>query len=224
MNFLLCLYTCEQDRHFLDALWRTPMMQDLQMDPRFKIQEVYADERRTGTTLENDKLTVSCREAYTSLSVKTYLMIQSVLNLQFDFLLKLDVSIINYDKKRHLKSNQTLTRLTPQAVQLSLTDPMFFDRQYNGLVNQSANQKGFESWAGIKNIQIDYAKVFPEGGRTPDYFLGKFYSLSHEFCQFIADHGWSMALQHQRHLGGSEDVLIGRLYALWKSQNPKTSS
>ncbi len=56
----------------------------------------------------------------------------------------------------------------------------------------------------------------------PPYFLGKFYALSREFCQFIAEHGQDMAIEHQRHLGGSEDLMIGRLYERWAKQLPES--
>jgi hypothetical protein len=216
MKLLLCLYTCEQDQHFRDSLWHTALMQGLQSDPKFRILEVYADEGLTQATLVGDRLTVNCREAYTFLSIKTYLMIQSALGLDFDFLLKLDATIVRYGDKKHKKSKQMSARLTPDAVESCLVSPTFFDTPYNGLMSQSANLHGFESWARTKNIHIDYAKVFPGLGRTPEYFLGKYYSLSRDFCQFIADYGREMAFQHHRHLGGSEDVLIGRLYQLWK--------
>jgi len=38
------------------------------------------------------------------------------------------------------------------------------------------------------------------------------YSMSRPFCEFIAERGHNMAVEHVKYLGGSEDLMIGRLY------------
>jgi hypothetical protein len=215
MRSLLCLYSCAQDQGFKEDLMQTPLLRYVQEQPGFRILEVRADEHLDQPRFDQDRLTVACPESYLWLAVKTWRMVQAVLELNFDVLLKLDVTIVRYAEKKHHKPAALMSRLTPEAVHEALLDPAFFQSDYNGLFKQSASQEDFEKWLVTKGIEGDYRSVFRDGGRTPDYFLGKFYLLSRPFCQFIATQGGALAVEHQRYLGGSEDVMIGRLYDLW---------
>lgn len=215
MTLLLCLYTCERDRESLMALENSKLMQQVRHNPRFRVLEVHANAALAHPFFHDDRLTVACEESYAHLSLKTYLMITSVLGLEFDFLLKLDSTVARYAEQQHRKSPQLLARLTPDAVLKALGTMDFFGVDYNGLVSQTANQQGFEAWMRTKGLACDYRQVFPAGEPTPPYFLGKFYALRRNFCQYIAQSGEAMAIEHQRYLGGSEDLMIGRLYQRW---------
>ena len=215
MKLLLCLYACENDQSFLEDLLRTPLMQGIRNDQRFQILKVYADSRLERSKLKGDTLVVNCPESYTSLSRKTYLMVANALQLEFDFLLKLDSTIVRYVEKPQKKTSEMLAKLTPGAVQTALAQADFFESDYSGLVRQRASERGFEAWMQMKGIACAYRNVFSHVESTPEYFLGKFYSLSRNFCRFIAENGSAIALEHERHLGGSEDVMIGRLYQQW---------
>lgn len=218
MKKLLCLYTCSQDREHLAALERTALLGRVRSDPAFLVWEVHASDRLTRPEYGGGCLVVPGREAYTHLSLKTYGMIRASLAHGFDFLLKLDVTIAGYEQKRQHKPADVLARLTPDSVLAALDDPGLFARPYNGLVSQRASQEGFESWMRTKGLDCDFRAVFPGGGPTPPYYLGKFYVLRRDFCEFIAVHGEAMATEHVRHLGGSEDLMIGRLHERWCDQ------
>lgn len=218
MKILLCIYTCEGDRPFLEALESTALFQSLGRDPRLRVLEVYADAALPAPELRGDKLVVDCPEAYASLSVKTLRMVQYCLRIDFDFLLKLDSTIARYGEKQHNRTEEMLAQLSPAAVGTALARPDFFEREYNGLVRQRATEEGFVAWMSTKELRCDYRRVFPGGESTPEYYLGKFYSLSRSFCQYIASHGHGVAAEHQRYLGGSEDLMIGRLYERYRTR------
>jgi len=218
MKLLLCLYTCEQDQEHLAILERSELMQQVQADLRFQVLEVHADARLTHPSFHGRRLSVPCCEAYSNLSLKTWQMVKAVLPLDFDFLLKLDSTIAGYERKPQQKSSKIRARLTPTAVVEALRARDFFTLGYNGLVRQCASQEGVEAWLRTKGLDGDYCRVFSDGEPTPPYFLGKFYTLRRDFCQFIAAHGEAMAIEHHRYLGGSEDLMIGRLYQRWIDQ------
>jgi hypothetical protein len=218
MKNILCLYTCAQDREHLAALEDTELLRRVRSDPNFLVWEVHANDQLTHPEFRDGRLFVPGREAYTHLSLKTYAMIRAALAHDFDFLLKLDVTVAGYERKRQQKPAAVLARLTPGAVLAALDDPTFFTTAYNGLVKQQATREGFESWMRTKSLDCDYLAVFPEGGPTPPYYLGKFYGLRRDFCEFIATHAEAMASEHARYLGGSEDLMIGRLYECWRDQ------
>ncbi len=220
MKKLLCLYTCAQDQDHLVALENTELLRRVRSDPTFIVQEVHASDRVATAEYRNGCVVVPCRESYSHLSLKTFEMIRASLAHDYAFLLKLDVTIAGYEKKRQLKSAALLARLTPDAVLEALGDPRFFASAYNGLVSQRADRAGFESWMAAKGVPGDFNAVFPGGGPTPPYFLGKFYVLRRDFSEFIATHAEAMAREHVRHLGGSEDMMIGRLHEMWQGQSP----
>jgi hypothetical protein len=68
-----------------------------------------------------------------------------------------------------------------------------------------------------KGLACAFRRVFADGEPTPPYFLGKFYALRRDLCAFIAAQGGEMAREHRLHLGGSEDIMIGRLHARWQA-------
>jgi hypothetical protein len=216
---LLCLYTCAQDRDHLAVLEDTQLLQRVRSDPTFVVEEVHASEMVTRAEYRNGCLVVPCRESYSHLSLKTFEMIRASLTHGYDFLLKLDVTIAGYERKQQRKSGGLLARLTPDAVLEALGDPGLFASAYNGLVSQRADRAGFESWMATKGLQGNFNAVFPGGGPTPPYYLGKFYVLRRDFSEFIAAHAEAMAREHVRHLGGSEDLMIGRLYEMWQAQS-----
>ena len=209
---LLCVYTCERDREYLNRLKQTPLYAYLKQDSRYRIIEVYSDPRLAAPHFTGDQLYVACPEQYTSLSIKTHLMVTACMSIEFDTLLKLDSTIVGYGAKPQRKRANMLAALTPRAVRAAIEQDSFFEPDYNGLIKQRVSERNFAQWMHTKNIACDYRQVFRSGQNTPEYFIGKFYTLSRRFCRYIADNGRPMALEHERHLGGSEDLMIGRLH------------
>ena len=224
MKILLCLYTCAADAAALQALEATPLLETVRQSTRFEVITVTADPALEKAAMEPTRIVVPCPEDYRSLSVKTHLMIQAALARPFDFLVKVDSTLATYSARPQAKSVEDLARLSPAAALSTLQDEMFFRRPYHGLVQQLAHRDGFERWLNLKGIHGNYLQVFPDGAPTPPYFLGKLYSLRRDVCEFIAAHGADMALEHQTWLGGSEDLMIGRLYRRWQEAQPKKTS
>ncbi|MEI7780414.1 MAG: hypothetical protein WCJ18_00640 [Planctomycetota bacterium] len=218
MKQILCLYTCPQDREHLAALEDTALLRQVRSDPNFLVWEVHASDQLTQPEFGDGRLIVPGREAYTHLSLKTYEMIRASLAHDFAFLLKVDATLAGYERKLQQKPADVLARLTPNSALAALGDPSFFDSAYNGLVKQQATREGFESWMRTKGLNCDFRAVFPGDGPTPPYYLGKFYVLRRDFCEFIAAHAEAMAREHVIHLGGSEDLMIGRLHERWRDQ------
>lgn len=217
MKLLLCIYTCEADRNHMIALESSALMQQVRADCRFTILEIHADPFIALPIRSDKRLILPCRESYSSLSEKTYQMILACMDIEFDFLFKLDSTIVNYHLKRQNKSADLLGLLTPEGVLALIQNPSFYNKPYNGIISQHASEEGFETWMRTKDIACSYRKVFPNGINTPPYYIGKFYALRRDFCEFIAREGANMALEHSLYLGGSEDIMIGRLYQSWKS-------
>lgn len=178
--------------------------------------DVTADPTLSEPRFTRECIVVPCPESYTSLSLKTWHLMDAACTLDFDFLLKVDATLARYAERPHAKSAEVLAALSPAAALTALEKPDFFSRAYAGLVRQTATREGFGAWLETKGIDGNYAQVFGAQAETPPYYLGKFYALRRDFCEFIAMHGKSMALEHARWLGGSEDLMVGRLYANWQ--------
>lgn len=224
MKVLACIYTCAADAPARAALEATSLLKYLREDARFTVVDVTADPALPEPKVTSENIIVPCPESYTSLSLKTWHMIDAARTLDFDFLLKVDATLARYTERPHAKSAEVLAALTPDAALLAIESPEFFSRAYAGLVRQCASREGFGTWLQMKGLNGNYAQVFGTRAQTPPYYLGKGYALRRDFCEFIADHGKSMALEHARWLGGSEDMMVGRLYAVWQNHQQRPMS
>ena len=215
MRILLCIYTCEEDQDYLGDLENTEMMVWARSKENIRVIKVLADERLTRKSYLADTLTVPCREDYAALSVKTFQMVKACLDFDFQYLLKIDSTLARYPDKRPLDAPAIMKKVNSEAALGAIADPRFFGVPYNGLMRVRTSEGDFNGWMRRRGLAGSYRSVFPSGKPTPPYFLGKFYSLRRDFASFIAETGWEMAVQHVNHLGGSEDVMVGRLYDQW---------
>lgn len=216
VKLLVCIYTCAADAPARATLEASALLKYLRDDARCTVVDVTADPALFEPRVTKEGIIVPCPESYTSLSLKTWHMIDAACTIDFDFLLKVDATLAQYAERPHAKSAEVLAALSPEAALAALENPEFFSRAYAGLVRQTATREGFEIWLQTKGIDGNYAQVFGAQAETPPYYLGKCYALRRDFCEFIATHGKSMALEHARWLGGSEDLMVGRLYAAWQ--------
>ena len=211
---LLCVYTCEADQAYLEALKQTPFYARAAAAETIRILEVFADPARDRPILEGNRLILDCLEDYGSLSIKTQRMLRYChAHFTFDYLLKLDCTLVDYARRPSNRSSEFLRQVfTPDNVERLIFDPAFYAGEYLGLYWQTANRAGVANWARIKGLPPpDMERIF--GARQElSYFAGKFYALGRRFCGFIADRGEAMAREHQQALHGSEDLMIGRLY------------
>ena len=212
---LICLYTCEKDRKTLEEFKKTPLYTRMSNDSSMKVIEVHAG--ATETKLEDGKLYLSCKESYDELSVKTYEMIKyCVSNFDFEHLVKIDSSTFGYDARR----NECLGDKTIQflyslgEIEKVLFSTGWFNKHgdYGGAVLQPrGDRRGVESWARNRGLTVSYDKEFQS--RSPAYYTGKFYFLTKEMCQYIANTGEELAVRHVKNLGGAEDMYVGRMIA-----------
>lgn len=221
VKFLVCIYTCSADQLCLAHLQRTDFMHRLRSDPRYDVLEVYADDRLDTPAIRDGILTVPCRESYDQLSVKTHLMVSSVMSRQFDFLVKIDSDFAMSDRRPRKAALSNLPWSTEAADSL-LQNLRPRKTAYGGLLLTRSTRSGMEQWMRKKGLTGDYRSVFPLEDTTPDYYLGPFYFMRRDLCEFVAAHGATMAQEHQQQLGGSEDIMIGRLYKLWQESELST--
>lgn len=216
-SLLFCLYTCERDRPWQAQLERSALLRRVRADPRFRVLQVHADPALDKPRLHGETLTLPCPEDYGALSLKTWHLTAAAARIfpKYRVLLKLDVTVASNDQRPASQPGPLKYRVTSDAVLAALPEVLSADKHYNGLLSQRVFREGFEAWSATKGLNCDFARVFSEDRSTPEYFLGKFYALGRPFGDYIASEGKAMALEHLEYLGGSEDMLVGRLYARW---------
>ncbi len=189
-------------------------MRRLRSEACFDIIEVYADEKLGAAEFLGGTLMLPCRESYDHLSVKTHLMVSSALSRRFDFLIKID-SDFTMPGRTPRKAEQENAKWSAEAAESLLQDEGLHKLAYGGLLRTRTTRLALEAWMRKKGLKGDFRLVFPNSETTPDYYLGGFYFLRRDFCEFVAANGAQTAKEHQKHLGGTEDIMIGRLYKLW---------
>ncbi len=214
MRLLVCIYTCRQDAKYVELLRSSNLIHELQKQSETRIVDVHADRSIAEAELKGDELLLPCEEAYGNLSVKTHAMIAASLRFEFDFLLKIDSTVASYAE--HVGSrHENITTLNTDQILDRIKHPKFFEFPYNGLRLAKSRKETFDTWARKKKIKGDYEAVFGGEQEPPLFFLGKFYSMRRDFCEFVAQSGGDTAVQHRELLGGCEDLMIGRLYSQW---------
>ena len=208
-DVLVCIYTCEQDRIFLDQFYCSDVGRYLLQLPNTPILEVYADPHIGHSYHHGNKLILRAPEKYETLSLKTYEMIRyCVRHFQFCRLLKIDVTTVK-------------TRFAPQYVgrkPINLAGLVQFlresppEKDYDGWRLQAGHSReNAMNWAKKKGRTIDYERLFGNG-LMPPFFSGKCYFLSWVFAKFISEHGAGTAQEFAECLIGAEDVMVARLF------------
>ena len=208
-DVLVCIYTCEQDRLFLDEFYDSVVgryLLQLPNSPRF---EVYANPFIGQSFHHATRLVLRASETYETLSLKTYEMIRyCVQHFQFCRLLKIDVTTVKktFDPQYVGRKPIDLARL----VQFLRESP--HEKDYDGFRLQARHSRqNAMNWARKKGRPINYESLFGDGPMPP-FFNGKCYFLSWEFARFISEHGARTAQQWVESLIGAEDVMVGRLF------------
>jgi hypothetical protein len=215
INVLICLYTCEDHEHLHEEFHHSHIGQFLNSIGGSTLINVFADNTANVSTLRKNNLFVDTQETYTNLSVKTFKMIKfCVRHFQFHYLMKIDLS----SGIEHLNLNEkVVNRVSDQQVMVKFLADANTKLQeselsdYSGWKTINANRVGIEQWAKRRGLRIEFDKVFADG-KIPPYYSGKCYLLSRPFAAYVADNGAVMAREHKHFLGGSEDLLVGRLY------------
>lgn len=212
---LVCLYTCERHRSFLDEFYRSPVGQYLKTLPDSTVLEVYADPGIERSFHQNGKLILRTPERYDSLSLKTFEMMRYCSErFRFRRLLKIDVTVVRTRFEGPEYEGRVPVDLNKLVRFLEAAPP---ERHYDGFrLFPAATRENAQKWAAKKGRTIDYERLFGTGPMVP-FFGGKAYFVSPAFARFIADHGAGMAREHVEHFLGSEDVMVARLYEKFRA-------
>ena len=216
---LICIYTCDAHECFHDEFWKSRIGKYLNSFDNARQIYIFADPALSEPSLDKGRLTVDTNEAYASLCLKTYKMIQYCSNeLSFDFLIKIDVTSgiesmnLNPEIANRVADDQVMIDHL-EDLKKSLSNEIVVD--YTGWKQLTANQTGVERWARLKGLDIDYEKLLGSDS-IPPYFSGKCYTISQKLAKFIAEQGEDLAHAHTRYLPG-EDMMVGRLYERFKA-------
>lgn len=220
-SVLVCVYTCARQEPHHDEFRRSPVGRAIERLPSSRRIFVYADPDLPKPSLEEDVLRLDTEESYANLAMKTYLMVKHCVEaLRFDHLVKIDVTS---GIERFNRDERVRNRVGDPDEMVRFIDRLSGDLgagragDYDGWRLVRAKRRGIERWARVKGLEIDLDRVFPDD-RIPPYYSGKCYCLSRRLAEFVAAHGEGVAREHVRHLSGSEDVLVGRLYDAFKAQ------
>jgi hypothetical protein len=216
---VICIYTCAAHERLHAEFHDSAIGKYLGTFGGARQIYVYADDRLSESRLENGRLTVSTREAYSNLCLKTFKMIQfCAREIPFDFLMKIDVTSGIESMNRN---PNVLNRVANQQALIDYLDAFRKDllnnraSDYTGWKLITANRNGVERWAKLKDLEVDYDKLLGESP-PPQYFSGKCYSISRGFASYVAETGEQTACEHTACVPGSEDMMIGRLYKRFK--------
>jgi len=209
---LVCIYTCEADKDDMLFIKNTDWYHDTIRSSDSKIIKVLASPYVSTSKLEGDTLWVHAPESYSTLSLKTYAMISACVELlDFQYLIKVDSS---------------LTRYKPRSYRQALTFENFiknfykedFYQEYNGLFKIESSSADLGKWAKLRGLDnFDLDKLSDKN--VPDWFCGKCYVIEREVAEFISSNGGKCAEDHANFLGGSEDLMVGKMYSIYKDDD-----
>jgi hypothetical protein len=206
---LVCIYTCKKDEDSLNKLLDSDWFKSISSISNFKFIKVYADESiDKDFILDEDSLILKTEEDYLNLSVKTFLMIKHCYeNFEFDFLLKIDSSIIedNHFSVSPVFSFENFKNKFKES---------FFSKPYNGYAKIEGNSlESFKNWASLKSVFVLPEPLFEEIGfdKWPNsYWSGKSYSISRELIPLVLE-SESLFYKFKNLMGGCEDFCIGMI-------------
>ncbi len=213
-SLLVCIYTCEAHRHLLERFYASEVGVLLRDAPGARLLEVYADATAPGSSVDGRRMVLRADERYEALSIKTHRMIEfGVRNFQFENLVKIDVTTVMTELDSPEYAERKAMDMSALAQFIRDAD---YSRDYNGfMLHERAGREGAENWARKKGGAIQYSRLFGEGPMPP-FYSGKCYLLSRRFAEYIANSGADVADEHRLFFLGSEDVMIGRMYARFR--------
>ena len=169
--------------------------------------------------LHQRRLSLALPESYGDLSLKTWqMLLYCCSHLEFEQLIKIDLSCVRKDWSgaayagRQPLDLDALTAYLEQRLNEPLPVRMLPQPHYDGFISRShPSRENILQWAQKKGAQVNLDEIFEPGEKAPPFYSGKCYAISSAFASYVAQQGKTMAIAHQRHLHGSEDLIIGRL-------------
>lgn len=210
LETLVCLYTCNRDRHLHQAFYESPVGTYLRQLQNVCIYEVFADPDMPASSCVGTQIVLRSPERYETLSLKTLEMMRFCTHdFKFKRLMKIDVGCARTSFDDPAYRGRAPVDLVKLTEFIKGAPP---DRHYLGYVlHARATKDNVQSWAQKKGKIVDYDKVFGSEPMPP-FFNGLCYFVSYDFARHIAETGSEMAQQHVDCLIGAEDVMVGRLF------------
>jgi hypothetical protein len=150
--------------------------------------------------MKNAQLFLNVKEEYSKLSIKTYKMIEFFNKYyQFDYLLKIDASIIDRDSR--------IRQYTFDNFENNYNNKLFI-RDYDGILNvENHSFRYIRQWAQSKNMKANPEKIFGNE-KIPDFWGGNAYVLSKKACDIISRNEKNF-IDFEKHMCGCEDLCVG---------------
>lgn len=190
---IICLYTCDADEEFLEILKNLIDFNKLNSNPFLRLLIVSAGAEKSFH--EGNFLYLGCEEKYENLAKKTFMMVKYLTDhFEFDEIIKIDSTIV-----------------TPKYSEYKIEDVKgIIDSQtngiYNGLRKLGSKRYMLKAWSREKGLSVDL-NVIPRG-ECVYFYSGKCYSISFDFCNFIANQANRRYIKRFK----NEDLMIGSLY------------
>ena len=205
-KILVCIYTCENDIEHLNKLKDTDWYKKYSEYKNIQFIDVYADhEIEEPYCYRNNELTVKTEEAYDNLSIKTYKMISSCVDLfNFDYLIKVDSAIIK-DSYSYIDHRFSFTYFSERFKSGEII------KNYGGccpILGTTVDSLGV--WAKSKEMEVSPSIFLMSLGVDPPehYWAGSCYCLSRANCQKVLEQE-DVFIKAKDYMAGIEDISIG---------------
>lgn len=197
-KILICIYSSLHHEDKVKQIKKSVWFNDFNRHANTKFFEVYGGAENTYSL--GNKVFLSVDEDYKKLSLKTYKMIEYFNKYHdFDFLLKIDSSIIDRDSD--------VRQYTFSNFENNYRNKLFI-RDYDGVLNvENHSFQYIQQWANSKNLKVEPEKIFGDE-KIPDFWGGNAYVLSKKACGILSQNE-NYFLDFEKHMAGCEDLCVG---------------
>lgn len=217
MKKLICIYTCEKDKESLKRFKTTNLYKFISKSKKFQVIEVYAGANTT--KLNNNKLLLSCEEDYSNLSIKTHEMIKEcVRRFKFDYLIKIDCNVLEYEQNNYSIPTEIIGDFCDEDTLINFMSYNQNNDYFGAMISNAGSEDSLKIWSRQKKLKT---KSLEFNHRVP-FFIGKLYSLSRNFCEFVSSNDDKESKFFKKYYGGIEDLYIGYLFDKYETKNLKS--
>ena len=210
---IICIYSsCD---HLTSAL---KLYNDLKFTNSVVIIFLTKDCKEQFNSSEHKIVYLDVEEGYTKLSLKTYEMLKYIhTNYDYKAIYKIDVTVETGETCQTKKEHKN------EIFKKFFNDAYCRNKDYDGASQRISTTERFQTWANKKEITINIEN-FKEIVRcgSVKYYSGKFYVIEYDFAKYIIEKSDIKKLSStlEKHLGGTEDLMIGLLYQNYLKENP----
>ena len=162
---------------------------------------------------------LNVKEGYTKLSLKTHEMLKHIhANYDYKTIYKIDATVETGETAQKPPEHKS------EIFKKFFNGSYCRNKDYDGASRRNTEAKGLKKWADKKEITVNI-KNFKEIVQrdSVEYYSGKFYVIGYDFAKYIIEKSDIKKLSStlEKHLGGTEDLMIGVLYQNYIKQNFK---